>query len=105
MRAEIVTGADGAELLFQWAETGKIRHSVAKSLLAYGEADELRDGFRETLESAYYETAVFREAAKCEEFRDVRVFEISKRDAAAMYRQLEDPDTVARNRETGGFWF
>lgn len=49
--------------------------------------------------------AVVREKAKSQEFRDVRTFEMSKRDSAAMYRQLEDPETVARNRETGGFWF
>lgn len=104
-RAEIVTGSDGAELLFQWLENGKIRHSVSKSASTHGAQDELREDFRKALENAYYETAVFRETAKREEFREVRIFEISNRDAAAMYRQLEDPDTVARNRETGGFWF
>ncbi|MFB0965266.1 MAG: hypothetical protein QMC36_06345 [Patescibacteria group bacterium] len=57
------------------------------------------------MESAYYETAVFREAAKCEEFQNLTTFELSNRDAAEMYRQLEDPATVSNNRETGGFWF
>lgn len=78
---------------------------MSKSLIAYGEPNELQDAFRQALESAYYETAVFREAAKCEEFRNLRSFEFSRRDAAEMYRQLEDPVTVSSNRETGGFWF
>lgn len=86
-------------------ENGKIRHSVSKPLSLYGEFDDLRDGFRQALEAAYYETAVFRESAKCEEFRNLTTFEWSRKDAAEMYRQLEDPATVSNNRETGGFWF
>ncbi len=104
-RAEIVTGPDGAELFFQWLENGKIRHSVSRSASTHGAPDELREDLRKVLENAYYETALFRETAKREEFRNLTTFELSRRDAAEMYRQLEEPETVARNRETGGFWF
>lgn len=103
--ATIDESGDAPRLRFSWYEGRKERFSTFRDLMFSGDPGELRATFRSSLEDAYYAAAVFRENAKRQEFREVRIFEISDRDLSSIYRQLEDPATARTNRETGGFWF
>lgn len=104
-RSSLVESADGAKFRFSWTESQSDRFVTEHDVPVSGEPNEIRNAVRKALEDAYFEAAEYREKTKAEELREVRTFEVSKRDCAAVYAQLEAPETVKSNRETGGFWF
>lgn len=105
IRAALIEAGERPAFRFVWMESGTERFSTVRELEASGDERELQSEVRRALEESYFEFAVFREKAKREELRDIHSFEITDRDFSAIYRQLEEPATVAGNRETGGFWF
>lgn len=105
IRATLIESEEKPAFRLIWTESGKDRFSTVRDLEASGDERELQSAVRKALEESYFELAVLREKSKREELRGFHAFEIADPDFSAMYRQLEYPETVAGNRETGGFWF
>lgn len=92
-----------------WHEAGIGKHHVdsGKIELTSIPNDPTKRGtfLQNLIEKCYFELLDYREEQKTMEMRNLHTVEITKQDLKAIYQQLEYPQTVALDHETGGWWY
>jgi len=92
-----------------WHEAGIGRHHTDSGNMDIssipGDPTERGTFLRNLIEKCFFELLDYREEQKTMEMRSLHTVEISKQDLKAIYQQLEHPETVTLDHETGGWWY
>ncbi|MFZ4461340.1 MAG: hypothetical protein ACOYN2_02070 [Patescibacteria group bacterium] len=92
-----------------WHEAGIGRHHVDSGKIESStiprDLTERSVFLQELIEKYFFEILDYREEQKTMEMRSLHTVEITKQDLKAIYQQLEHPETVALDHETGGWWY